>query len=99
MAHNKFEGNVIGEIWRAQEAAKELIYFRVQNQPNWFRIEYTGELMLVRANYMSDKLKLAATGGNGIEVGIDYDELTTSAQPPNSHLESYNLVKYIQIRA
>ncbi len=99
MAHNRIEGNVIGEIWRAQEAAKEIIYFTVQKQTNWFRIEYTGELMLARANYMADKLKAAATGGSGIEIGVDYDELIVSNQPPNSHLGKFNLVKYIQIRA
>ena len=48
MAHNELEGNVIGEVWRAQEAAKELVYFRVDGQPKWFRIEYTGDVMLDR---------------------------------------------------
>ena len=99
MAHNKLEGNVIGEIWRGQEAAKELIYFRVSNQPNWFRIEYESDLMLARANYMAEKLKLAAASGSGIEVGVDYDALTVSPQPPNTVVETFNLVKYIQIRA
>jgi hypothetical protein len=99
MAHNKLEGNVIGEIWRGQEAAKEIIYFKVSNQVNWFRIEYTGDLMLVRANYMAEKLKLAASAGSGIEVGVDYDALAVSAQPPNTNVETFNLVKYIQIRA
>ncbi len=98
MAHNELEGNVIGEVWRAQEAAKELVYFRVQNQPKWFRIEYTGDLMLERANYMADKLKVAAGGGSGIEVGVDYDELTVG-EPPHTPATTFNLVKYIQIRA
>ncbi len=98
MAHNELEGNVIGEVWRAQEAAKELVYFRVQNQPKWFRIEYTGDLMLERANYMADKLKAAAQAGGGIEVGVDYDELTVG-EPPHTPATTFNLVKYIQIRA
>ena len=98
MAHNELEGNVIGEVWRAQEAAKELVYFRVQNQPKWFRIEYTGDLMLERANYMADKLKAAAHAGGGIEVAVDYDELTVG-EPPHTPATTFNLVKYIQIRA
>ena len=98
MAHNELEGNVIGEVWRAQEAAKELVYFRVQKQAKWFRIEYTGDLMLQRANYMADKLKAAAAAGSGIEVGVDYDALTVG-EPPHTPLTTFNLVKYIQIRA
>ena len=99
MAHNRFDGNVIGEVWRAQESAKEVIYFRVEKQSKWFRIEYMGYKMLERANYMADKLKAAAATGSGTEIGVDYDELKVSNQPPNTHLETFNLVKYIQIRA
>lgn len=99
MAHNEIEGNVISEVWRAQETAKEITYFMIQGQNNWFRIEYTGDLMLERANYMADKLKAAAAGGGGgIEVGVDYDTLTVG-EPPNLPLRTFNLVKYIQIRA
>ncbi len=98
MAHNELEGNVIGEVWRAQEAAKEIVYFLVQGQARWFRIEYTGELMLARANYVSEKLKAAAASGGGIEVGVDYDEITVG-EPPHTPLTTFNLVKYIQIRA
>lgn len=98
MAHNELEGNVIGEVWRAQETAKEIVFFRVQRQDRWFRIEYTGELMLERANFMAAKLKAAAAAGSGIEVGIDYDLLTVG-EPPHTPLTSFNLVKYIQIRA
>jgi hypothetical protein len=98
MAHNELEGNVIGEVWRAQEAAKELVYFRVSTQPKWFRIEYTGDEMLERADYMAQKLKAAASSGSGIEVGVDYDELTVG-EPPHTPATTFNLVKYIQIRA
>ncbi len=98
MAHNELEGNVIGEVWRAQEAAKELTYFRVQGQDKWFRIEYTGEDMLERADYMAAKLKAAASSGSGIEVGVDSDELTVG-EPPHTPATTFNLVKYIQIRA
>jgi hypothetical protein len=97
MSHNELEGNVIGEVWRAQETAKEITYFLVQGEPNWFRIEYTGELMLERANYMAEKLKLAAQGGGSVEVGVDYDALTVG-EPPNLPSRTFNLVKYIQIR-
>ncbi|MCH8097678.1 MAG: hypothetical protein IID53_11420 [Proteobacteria bacterium] len=98
MAHNEVQGNVIGEVWRAQETAKEITYFTVEREANWFRIEYSGELMLERANYMAEKLKAAAQGGSSIEVGVDYDELTVG-EPPNLPLRTFNLVKYIQIRA
>ena len=98
MAHNELEGNVIGEVWRAQESAKELVYFKVEKQPKWFRIEYTGDLMLERANYMAGKLKAAAAAGGGIEVGVDYDLLTVG-EPPHTPATTFNLVKYIQIRA
>ena len=98
MAHNEIEGNVIGEVWRAQETAKEITYFTVQRQTNWFRIEYTGDLMLARANYMAEKLKAAAQGGSSVEVGVDFDTLTVG-EPPNLPLRTFNLVKYIQIRA
>ncbi len=98
MAHNELEGNVIGEVWRAQETAKEIVYFRVQKQPKWFRIEYTGDLMLERASYMAEKLKSAAKAGSGIEVGVDYDELTVG-EPPHTPATTFNLVKYIQVRA
>ncbi len=98
MTHNELEGNVIGEVWRAQETAKELIYFRVSKQTKWFRIEYTGDRMLERANYMAEKLKAAAQSGSGIEVGVDYDELTVG-EPPHTPMTTFNLVRYIQIRA
>lgn len=98
MAHNELEGNVIGEVWRAQETAKEIVYFRVASEDKWFRIEYTGELMLERANFMATKLKSAAQGGNQIEVGVDYDELTVG-EPPHTPFTTFNLVKYVQIRA
>ena len=98
MSHNELEGNVIGEVWRAQETAKEITYFLVQGEGNWFRIEYEGPLMLERANYMADKLKAAAQGGSSIEVGVDYDSLTVG-EPPETPLRTFNLVKYIQIRA
>jgi hypothetical protein len=98
MAHNELEGNVIGEVWRAQERDKELVYFRVQNEPKWFRIEYTGSEMLERADYMVQKLKAAAGSGSGIEVGVDYDELTVG-EPPHTPATTFNLVRYIQIRA
>jgi len=98
MAHNELEGNVIGEVWRAQEAAKEIVYFRVKKQSKWFRIEYSGDLMLERANFMAEKLKAAAAANGAIEVGVDYDELTVG-EPPHTPLTTFNLVKYIQIRA
>ncbi len=98
MAHNEIQGDVIGEVWRAQEVAKEITYFLVKKEANWFRIEYTGDLMLERANYMAEKLKLAAQAGSSIEVGVDYDELTVG-EPPNLPMRTFNLVKYIQIRA
>lgn len=98
MAHNELEGNVIGEVWRAQETAKEIVYFRVSGENRWFRIEYTGDLMLERANFMAEKLKAAAQGGNQIEVGVDYDELTVG-EPPHTPLTTFNQVKYVQIRA
>ena len=98
MSHNELEGNVIGEVWRAQEAAKEIVYFKVSAQDKWFRIEYTGDLMLERANFMGDKLKAAAAVGSGIEVGVDYDELDVG-EPPHTPLTTFNLVKYIQVRA
>lgn len=89
---------MIGEVWRAQEAAKELIYFRTQNNDKWFRIEYTGDLMLERANYMAEKLKAAAAVNAGVEVGVDYDEIIVGA-PPHTPATTFNLVTYIQIRA
>ncbi len=98
MPHNDVQGDVIGEVWRAQEAAKEITYFLVNGEKNWFRIEYTGELMLERANYLAEKLKAAAQGGSSVEIGVDYDELTVG-EPPNLPLRTFNLVKYIQIRA
>lgn len=98
MAHNEIEGNVIGEVWRAQETAKEITYFTIKGQTNWFRIEYTGDLMLARANYMADKLKATAAAGSGVEVGVDFDTLTVG-EPPNLPLRTFNLVKYIQIKA
>lgn len=98
MAHNELEGNVIGEVWRAQERDMELVYFRVQGEDKWFRIEYTGSEMLERADYMVQKLKAAASSGSGIEVGIDYDVLTVG-EPPHTPATTFNLVKYIQIRA
>jgi hypothetical protein len=98
MAHNEFEGNVIGEVWRAQETAKEMVYFLAQGEPKYFRIEYTGPEMLDRADFMAEKLKAAAGSGSGIEVGVDYDELTVG-DPPHTPATEFNLVKYIQIRA
>jgi hypothetical protein len=98
MAHNEIEGNVLGEVWRGQETAKEIAYFTVQGEANWFRIEYTGDLMLERANWMATKLKQAAQAGSGVEVGVDYDTITVG-EPPRLPLRTFNLVKYIQIRA
>ena len=92
MAHNEIEGNVIGEVWRAQEAAKEITYFVISGEENWFRIEYSGDLMLERVNYMAEKLKSAAQSGNSIEVGVDHDLLTIEGRV-------FNLVKYVQVRA
>lgn len=97
MSHNELEGNVIGEVWRAQETAKELVYFTVQGQAKWFRIEYTGEQMLERSNFMAAKLKAAANMNGGIEVGVEYDELTVG-EPPHTPATTFNLVKYIQIK-
>ena len=54
--------------------------------------------MLERANYMAERLKAAAAAGSGVEVGVDWDELTVG-EPPNLPLRTFNLVKYIQIRA
>ncbi len=98
MPYKELEGNVLGEVWRGQEHAKELIYFRIEGQSKWFRIEYTGDLMLERGNYMAEKLKAAARAGGGIEVGVEYDELSVG-DAPYSPATSFNLVSYIQIRA
>jgi hypothetical protein len=95
MVHNEFEGDVIGKIWRAQESDKEIVYFQVKNHPNWFRIEYTGELMLDRANYMASKLKSLSSSHGQFEVGVDSDELTINE---HSHRRTFNLVRYIQVR-
>jgi hypothetical protein len=92
MAHNEFEGNVIGEVWRAQESGKEITYFLAQGEANWFRIEYSGDRMLDRANWMADRLK------NAGQVGVDYDTLTVG-EPPNLPTRTFNLVKYIQVKA
>jgi hypothetical protein len=97
MAHNEFEGNVIGEVWRAQELAKEIVYFVAEGERNWFRIEYSGAAMLERAEYMTAKLKAAAGAGTGTEVGVDYDELTVG-EPPATPATTFNLVRYIQVR-
>ncbi len=90
--HNEIQGDVIGEVWRAQEGAKEITYFLVRGEDNWFRIEYTGQYMVERAEYMAEKLKNAGL------VGVDYDTLTVG-EPPNLPLRTFNLVKYIQIKA
>lgn len=96
MAHNEIEGNVIGQVWRAQEHGKELTYFTVQGAPRWFRIEYTDDKMLERANFMAEQLKKAAGSGSGVEVGVDFDTLVVGDPP---HQGTFNLVRYIQIRA
>ncbi|MCY7409639.1 MAG: hypothetical protein LH473_05145 [Chitinophagales bacterium] len=93
--HNRIEASATGQVWRAQEAAKEIVYFQLKEQKNYFRIEYTGELMLERANYMAGLLKTATATGN--VVGVDYDDLVVSVQPPNTHTGNFHLVKYIQI--
>ncbi len=98
MPYKELEGNVIGEVWRGQEPAKELIYFRIEGQDKWFRIEYAGDLMLERANYMAGRLKAAAQAGGGIEVGVEYDQLSVG-DAPYSPATTFNLVSYIQIRA
>jgi hypothetical protein len=98
MAHNEFEGNVIGEVWRAQESDTEIVYFVAEGEANWFRIEYTGLAMLERAEFLAQKLKAAAGSGTGIEVGVDYDELTVG-EPPATPATTFNLVRYIQVRA
>lgn len=92
MAHNEFEGNVIGEVWRAQESGKEITYFLAQGEANWFRIEYSGDRMLDRANWMAERLQ------NAGHVGVDYDTLTVG-EPPNLPERTFNLVKYIQVKA
>ncbi|MES9972275.1 MAG: hypothetical protein ABW092_19760 [Candidatus Thiodiazotropha sp.] len=97
MPYKELEGNVIGGVWRGQEPAKELIYFQIEGQDKWFRLEYTGDLMLERANYMSEKLKKKAESGSGIEVGLEYDELSVG-DAPHSPATTFNLVSYIQIR-
>lgn len=96
MAHTEIQGNVIGQIWRAQEAAKEIVYFLVEGEENWFRIEYTGSLMLERANYMADKLRGLSKFGAGVEVGVNYDTLTVG-EPPGQPTRTFNLVYYIQV--
>jgi hypothetical protein len=96
--HNRIEANVTGEIWRAQEAAKEIVYFQLKGQTKFFRIEYTGDLMLERANFMAKTLKDTASGGIGNPVGVDFDDIVVSVQPPNTHTGNFNLVKYIQFR-
>ena len=92
MAHNEYQGNQIGEIWRAQESGKEITYFMAQGEANWFRIEYSGDRMLDRANWMADRLQ------NAGQVGVDYDTLTVG-EPPNLPERTFNLVKYIQVKA
>lgn len=98
MPYKELEGNVIDEVWRGQEPSKELIYFRIEGVAKWFRLEYSGDLMLERANYMAEKLKAAAQSGSGIEVGVEYDELSVG-DAPSSPATTFNLVSYIQIRA
>ena|SRR5215203_1190299 len=97
MVHNEFEGDVIGKVWRAQESDKEIVYFQVKDHHNWYRIEYTGELMLERANFMASKLKyLSSSHSRGeVEVGVDSDELRINE---HSHPRTFNLVRYIQVR-
>ena len=68
------------------------------NKGKKLRIEYQGDDMLERADFMSQKLKSAAGSGTGIEVDVDYDELTVG-EPPHTPATTFNLVKYIQIRA
>ncbi len=65
---------------------------------NWFRIEYFGDRMLDRANWMVDRLKETSLGGSSVEVGVDYYTLIVG-EPPNLPERTFNLVKYIQIRA
>ena len=96
--HNRIEATVTGEVWRAQEASKEIVFFQMKGQANFFRIEYTGELMLDRANFMAAELKAIAAGVIGNPVGVDYDDLVVSVQPPNTHTGNFHLVKYIQFR-
>ena len=91
MAHNDLAGNVIGEIWRGHDAATEQVFFLVQGNPNWFRIDYTGPLMVERANYITQRLK-AAAATPGIDVGVDYDELTVNGV-------LFHLVSFIEVRA
>jgi hypothetical protein len=94
MAHNEIEGNVIGEVWRAQEAAAEIIFFRVASDPLWFKLEYSGDRMLDRANYMADRLKIAASGGGGVEVGVDFEDIAEGSPQATFHR-----VSFIEIRA
>ncbi len=89
MPYIELEGKDIGEVWRGQESDKELICFSIKN--HWLRVEYTGELMLERANYMAEKLKAAANLGNRLEVGVEYDA-------PSFECGTYS-VSYIQVRA
>jgi hypothetical protein len=96
--HNRIEGNVSGEVWRAQEASKEIVYFQIKGQANFFRIEYTGDLMFERSTYTANALKAIAAGGVGNPVGVDFDDIVVSVQPPNTHTGNFHLVKYIQFR-
>lgn len=97
MVHNELQGDVIGEVWRAQEGDKEIVYFKVEGVESWFRIEYTGDLMVERAQISIEKLKAVASGSStGVEVAVDFDELTVG-EPP--HRTTFNLVRYIQFRA
>ena len=86
MAHNDYQGVQRGSLWRAQQPGKEILYFLGTGEARWFRVEYTGDQMLERANYMADLL-----GSTGVvRVGVDYDPLDLGTT-------IHNLVTEIQV--
>jgi hypothetical protein len=48
--------------------------------------------MLERADFITQRLKAAASAGGGTEVGVDFDQLIVNG-------ETFNLVSFIEIRA
>ena len=89
MAETSFAGVVPGSIWRGQETGKEILYCLGQGgRDGWVKIEYSGDLMLERANYMAG---LLSADGNP-QIGIEYDELAEEGRPP------YLLVTEINVK-